>query len=145
MTEKTCADRIQDYWGGVKNDLTRYANDGEVYENGHEDGACPFHEYALCFDYVAPKTFTDQREGYWRYQMSWGGPSDEIRFFGGSNGTYYRAEYWFLDWGDGAKLQVTNEGCIEWLWDQLVDLGAVRNAYDKEMADVDDWNNREED
>ena len=33
-----------------------------------------FHEYGLAFDYVAPGTFNDQREGYWRYQISWGGP-----------------------------------------------------------------------
>ena len=34
---------------------------------------------ALCFDYVKPHSFKDQVEGYWRMQLSWGGPSDELR------------------------------------------------------------------
>lgn len=39
-----------------------------------------FNEYALCFDYVASGTFSDQEEAYFRYQISWGGPSEELRF-----------------------------------------------------------------
>jgi len=59
------------------------------------------YEYGLSFDYVEPGTFNDQPIGYWRYQLSWGGPSDEFRFFDdGYDGA--RVEYWFLDWFDGA-------------------------------------------
>ena len=57
-------------------------------------------EYGLCFDWVEPSTFEDQPEGYYRYQLSWGGPSDEFRFYP----QYWCIEYWFLDWFDGAKL-----------------------------------------
>ena len=61
------------------------------------------YEYGLAFDYVAPETFTDQLEPYWRYQLSWGGPSDEFRFYsGGPQVQPYRITYWFLDWYDGA-------------------------------------------
>ena len=63
------------------------------------------YEYGLAFDYVAPETFGDQNEGYFRYQISWGGPSDEFRIFADKSGygwSIYRIEYWYMDWFDGA-------------------------------------------
>ena len=51
----------------------------------------------LCTDYVEPGTFGNNK-GYLRYQFSWGGPSDEVRVYDSG-----RAEYWFMDWYDGAK------------------------------------------
>ena len=48
-------------------------------------------EYALCFDYVGAGTFENQTEGYCRWQISWGGPSDEFRFF--REGSDWRVEY----------------------------------------------------
>jgi hypothetical protein len=62
-----------------------------------------FSEYGLSFDYVAPDTFNDQPEGYYRYQLSWGGPSDEFRFYVGQESDCHAVEYWFLDWYDGAS------------------------------------------
>jgi len=63
-------------------------------------------EYGLGFDYVPPGTFPDQEEGYFRYQLSWGGPSDEFRIYADQINRWqwsiYRIEYWFLDWFDGA-------------------------------------------
>lgn len=44
------------------------------------------HEYGLSFDYVAPGTFKWAKRGFWRYQISWGGPSEEFRFYGESGG-----------------------------------------------------------
>ena len=58
----------------------------------------------LCFDYVDPGTFTDQREGYWRWQLSWGGPGDEFRIYINPDKSVHRIEYWYLDWYDGAKV-----------------------------------------
>jgi hypothetical protein len=74
--------------------------------------------YGLCFDYVAPGTFDDQREGYFRYQLSWGGPSDEFRFFVNPDLSLHRVEYWFLDWFDGANRVLTgqDEKFITELW-----------------------------
>lgn len=72
-----------------------------------------FHEYGLCFDYVAPYTFTDQKKGYWRYQISYGGPSEEFRFFVGVSGELHKAEYWFLDWFDGASKDVTENTTVQ--------------------------------
>jgi|TARA_R110002020_G_scaffold207822_3_gene413390 hypothetical protein len=63
----------------------------------------------LSFDYVAPHTFTDQAEGYWRWQFSWGGPGDELRAFVNRDDSIHRLEYWYLDWFDGAKVSIAAE------------------------------------
>lgn len=136
-----CADRVRPHWEGRKADLEAYMSDPDVYENGSEElGRGGFHEYALSFDYVAPHTFTDQDEGYWRYQISWGGPSDEIRMYGAQDQRGFhleRAEYWFLDWFDGAKIDVSSEPCVQWLWDQFSDTETLQHTYDEAMKDYE--------
>ena len=84
----SCAERIEEQWKDRKEDLKD-----------------PDYDY-LGFDYVEPHTFTDQLEGYWRWQFSWGGPSDELRAFVNENKEIHRLEYWFMDWMDGAKLEL---------------------------------------
>ena len=98
--EKTCEERVGDRLGGRLDDLRELLNaeDNETDELG---SLC---DYGLSVDYVAPGTFNDQREGYVRYQLSWGGPSDEFRFFVNPDGSVHRVEYWFLDWFDGAPI-----------------------------------------
>jgi len=68
-----------------------------------------FNEYGLCFDYVAAGTFDDQEQGYFRYQLSYGGPSDEFRFYTDAGRNCYCIEYWFLDWGDGAHRELRDD------------------------------------
>lgn len=78
-------------------------------EEGDENyGTLP--EYGLCFDYVEPGTFDGQKEGYFRYQLSWGGPSDEFRFFTNPDFSVHRIEYWYLDWYDGAHRVLKDDG-----------------------------------
>jgi len=89
--EKTCAERIQEQWKLRQEDI----------KNPEFEG--------LSFDYVEPHTFTDQLEGYWRWQFSWGGPSDELRAFVNEHKEIHRLEYWFMDWMDGAKIDLTQE------------------------------------
>ena len=62
---------------------------------------------ALSWDYVEAGTFEDQKEGYYRLQLSWGGPSDEFRIYT----TQYAdeidvIEYHYMDWFDGAFINV---------------------------------------
>jgi len=102
MTEATCQQRIGEKLENLAELMTEYMEYGDLYENGN-DAYPPFHEYGLSFDFVESDTFDDQTEPYWRYQLSWGGPSDEIRFFAG------RTEYWFLDWFDGAYRDISSE------------------------------------
>jgi len=94
--QPTCAERVAEEWKDRQEDLKN-----------------PEYE-ALAFDYVEPHTFTErsvfppyiQAEGYWRWQFSWGGPSDELRGYVNEHKQLHRLEYWFLDWGDGASITV---------------------------------------
>lgn len=68
-----------------------------------------FNEYGLSFDYVAPNTFKEQEQGYFRYQLSWGGPSDEFRFYVNPDLSAYHVEYVFMDWFDGATRELSGD------------------------------------
>ena len=99
----------------------------ERYVSGKEqdDDLGRLAEYGLCFDYVAPNTFDGQREGYFRYQISWGrSPSDEFRFFVNADRSCHRIEYWFMDWFDGALTapsRATTKPFLLELWDWLAE------------------------
>ena len=75
----------------------------------------------LCFDYVEPETFTDQLEGYWRWQLSWGGPGDEFRIYVNPDKSVHRIEYWYLDWYDGAEVTLDPEKHSD-AWSHLADM-----------------------
>tara|TARA_R100001591_G_C4304702_1_gene171346 strand:+ start:466 stop:852 length:387 start_codon:yes stop_codon:yes gene_type:complete len=114
--EKSCADLVRSEWLIREEQLERFEADG--WRN--------FHEFGLGFDYVEPNTYKGQTRGYWCFQMSWGGPSDEIRFY--TTGSYPNmqqvlesAEYWYMDWFDGAKESVTDAPIISDLWDYLME------------------------
>jgi hypothetical protein len=78
-----------------------------------------FHEYGLAFDYVPRWTFNDQELGFARFQLSCGGPQEEIRFFCDEQRSPYRVEFWFLDWGDGACIDITGRPETDLLIDRL--------------------------
>jgi len=90
-------------------------------------------EYALSFDYVAPDTFTDQDEGYFRYQISWGGPSEEIRYYVDSEFNILYAEFWYLDWFDGAPLRLTGDELVtaEAVLQDFNDCGTLQHLIDQ--------------
>jgi hypothetical protein len=92
-------------------------------------------EYGLSFDYVMPGTFDDQKEGYFRYQISWGGPSDEFRFFVNPDLSCHRVEYRFMDWFDGARrvLDAHNLETMMKLWEWFTENGCVSVEYRKAM------------
>ena len=89
--QKTCKERIQE----------EYQDRLEQIQTEEEP---PF----LCFDYVEPNTFEGQNIGYYRYQMGYGGPSDEFRKYDNKD----FIEYWFLDWFDGASIVVKDADVI---------------------------------
>jgi len=102
--------------------------------------------YGLAFDYVPMATFSDQQEGYFRYQISWGGPSDEIRFYlsiadrmallQGKRSSIEPESivYWFMDWFDGASKDVTYDEIARATWQWFADVGGPRTAMQE--ADV---------
>jgi hypothetical protein len=137
-TQQTCKDRVKPHLKGRVHDLEllfRAYQQGQeesvVDKNGDELGV--FNEYGLCFDYVAPGTFSNQKRGYFRYQLSWGGPSDEFRFFTDENMNPTRIEYWFLDWSDGAKIVLNNgdESLLREIWEDFKECGTVQGAFDQ--------------
>ena len=78
----------------------------------------------LCFDYVDPNTFTAQGEGYWRWQLSWGGPGEEFRIYVNPDKSVHRIEYWYMDWYDGAKVTLSPETHSD-AWSHLEDMVAT--------------------
>ena len=101
LKQKTCADRV---YSNLK-DREEQLREGELE--------------ALCFDYVHPHTFDKQVEGYWRWQLSWGGPSDELRAFVNEKKEMHRLEYWFMDWYDGAHVVLDAKNNAR-MWNELV-------------------------
>ena len=99
--EKSCKDLVAGEWKDRQKDLTK-----EDFEG-------------LSFDYVEANTFTDQNEGYWRCQFSWGGPSDELRAFVNRDDSIHRLEYWYMDWFDGAKVNVAAEHAA---WEKMQEM-----------------------
>ena len=128
----TCEARVQPHLDGRVADLKKLFEAERNGENEGDNGNLS--EYGLCFDYVAPGTFSDQKEGYFRYQLSWGGPSDEFRFFANPDFSCHRIEYWFLDWFDGAHIFLSGdaESLLTEIWQWFSDCldldGLVRRA-----------------
>jgi hypothetical protein len=100
--ELKCKDRVNKAYHSRMRDIKTlfYAEEQQTEELGE------LSDYGLSIDYVSKGTFTDQRKGYFRYQLSWGGPSEEFRYYVQTD----KLEFWFLDWFDGAKVTITSKG-----------------------------------
>ena len=133
--QATCRERVRPHLDERMSDIRKL---WAAYRRGDERGVedlGTFHEYGLGFDYVAPGTFKGQRRGYFRYQLSWGGPSEEFRFFCDENLDPVRIEFWFLDWFDGAKITLSGrdrELLVE-IFGDFQDTGTVKHEYDQAM------------
>jgi hypothetical protein len=97
VMKQSCKQRIAGELNARLADIERLWND-HCASRESDDGS--FCDYALSFEYVAASD--DQREGFFRYLISWGGPSDEFRFFVNPDMSCHRIEYWYFDWFDGA-------------------------------------------
>lgn len=129
--QRTCRQRVRSHLRGRIADLQKLWT---AYQEGREDtDEGNIYEYGLAFDYVAAGTFKDQRAGYWRYQLSWGGPSDEFRFYADPDWRITGIEYRFMDWFDGAGLMLTGDDAalLMELWDWFNEAGAVEEQYRK--------------
>ena len=96
--EKSCKARVKRDFKG------RLEASGPIFnaEEQTTEELGNLNEYGLAIDFVGAGTFEKQREDYIRYQLSWGGPSEEFRIF--KNG---EVEFWLLDWFDGASCEVS--------------------------------------
>lgn len=127
----------------LKSTLKALRSVWKANQEGKEEGDPKygrFQEYGLCFGYVAPDTFGDQKEPYFRYQLSWGGPSDEFRFYASKDRRTwmpYRIEYWFMDWYDGAHRVLGGENLklMEDIFSWFDGAGITDSEYQKAMAE----------
>ena len=124
---KNCEDKVQGKFDHVESTFKRAREYYESLEDdsftevdnefeSHEDFYDFLNNYGLSWDYVEPNTFDGQERGYFRYQLSWGGPADEFRIFLTYSPTQYGhhldidfIEYWFLDWYDGASIKIDRD------------------------------------
>ena len=96
----SCEERIADALERRVEDLREIlealeSDDRERQEEAHTRA----HEYGLGIDVKRVV----------RWQLSWGGPSDEIEFHIDQDNRVERIEYVFKDWWDGARTEVTGE------------------------------------
>lgn len=133
----SCEDRVENNLKSRLEDLRRlwdtYREDPEAYDEEVESN---LDEYALSFDYVPPETFQDQPEGFFRYQLSTGGPGDEFRIFTNPDFTVHRIEYWFLDWFDGASRTLDGDQylTIKDIYDYLFLESTASHEFEKAMG-----------
>lgn len=88
----------------------------EVIETFESIGS--FHEYGLSFDFVEADENTD---GYYRFQICWGGPSSEIRFYADGD-----IEAVYMDWFVGVGFNVTTYDIFIWLRSWFEDAGSIQ-------------------
>lgn len=124
--EETNSETLAEFLTDMGIDLPELA-EGETYDD-HEDtlrenAREEAHNYGLAFDYVL--TETDDKPPYWRYQISWGGPSEELRFY--HRGYSGLIQFWYLDWFDGAgrTLHGDERATAQALFDWFDDCGTV--------------------
>ena len=108
-----------DYFS-IEKESARAAHNWHKDLNHYEDYYDYINQLGLCFDFVEANTFDNQPCGYWRWQLSWGGPGDEFRVFTDVNKNIDRVEYVYLDWFDGAihKVDVVPgplQDALQWL------------------------------
>ena len=65
-----------------------------------------FYEYGLSFEYVPPFKFPDQRAGFWCWQISWGGPSEEFRVYVDEDERIVEIDFVYLNWGEGHTIPI---------------------------------------
>ena len=111
--QKTCAELISArYVERTKqfNELEDQCfNETLNHENYGEWSRC-FNESILAFDFVKANTFDNQPDGFFRLQLSWGGPSDEIRYYTkDEHEKFYKITYNYMDWFDGDEIEVFDD------------------------------------
>lgn len=126
VTQPTCKERVR---GELKGRIADIENLWKLWKQDPEaddPDLGNWNDYGLCLDYVSPGTFNNRR-GYLRYQLSWGGPSDEFRFYLDENLNPTRIEYWFMDWFGGAKIILKGKtlALLEEIYQDFKETGTV--------------------
>ena len=94
-----------DYFS-IEKDSARAAHDSHEDLKHFEDYYDYVNQLGLSFDYVPANLSTFPACGYWRWQLSWGGPGDEFRIYTDIEKNIDRIEYVYLDWFDSATHKI---------------------------------------
>ena len=132
--QETCKERVGRHLDSRIDDIKQlWEADQAGIEEGVEDLGT-FNEYGLSFDYVSAGTFNDQGQGYFRYQISYGGPSEEFRFYCDPDLECYKIEFWFLDWVDGAckVLRGENLDLMLEIYESFKDCGTIEHLLNED-------------
>jgi len=101
-----------------------------VFENLHAvadlGGPDGIYDYGLSFDYVEYNKET-KYGNFFRWQLSWGGPSDELQFYVTDSNQLERVEYRFMDWGDGAGMDLVGDdlALVSEIYDWFLESGTI--------------------
>ena len=124
--ELKCADLVQDKFNQTEQTYQEANNFFNEYDNVTEGEQIAlkvidkhkgdyFHEYEDFFDYINDTALSwdyvegegKNNPGYYRLQLSWGGPSDEFRIYTiGDTLDIDCIDYHYMDWFDGASIPV---------------------------------------
>ncbi|RPI52625.1 MAG: hypothetical protein EHM49_05280 [Deltaproteobacteria bacterium] len=117
----TCKDMVRDSYKNTMGNITVLWNLYKKDPEASEENLGTWGEYGLSFDYVPKGTFSDQKRGFFRYQICWGGPGTEFRIYADESLDIDKIEYWYLDWFDGAKVPVTGKALDTWreIWEDF--------------------------
>lgn len=132
--QPSCEDEVEGALSSRIEDLSLlWSAYQEGDEDRHSDELGNFYEYGLCFDYVPAGTFNDQEEAFHRYQLSYGGPQEEFRYFSNHDLSLIRIEFWYLHWFDGAcrVLSGSDKDLMSEIWDFFVEVGSAQAEIDK--------------
>jgi hypothetical protein len=99
----------------------------QIVEDHRDQLYDAFYEYGLSVDYVPHDGEFNDGAGYHSYQISYGGPSEEFRFYCDPSRHCYRVEFWYLDWFDGACINVTNDSRVQMLVEQFAETEVFSN------------------
>tara|TARA_R100000808_G_C2112551_1_gene126200 strand:- start:309 stop:794 length:486 start_codon:yes stop_codon:yes gene_type:complete len=133
LNAKEYFDKYEDATEGGKIALAVF---NEEYKDYYEDFFDYINQYGLGFDYVEKGTFEDQERGYFRYQLSWGGPSDEFRIFVDWDGSIDFIEYWLLDWWDGANITISEDSLSYEICSWFLELSDVHGILEDENTNT---------
>ena len=107
-----------DYFS-IEKDSARAAHNSHDDLKHFDDYYDYVNQLGLSFDYVPANLSTFPACGYWRWQLSYGGPSDEFRVFTDIYKNIDRVEYAYLDWFDAASHEIRDipaalRDALEW-------------------------------
>lgn len=119
--EKTCTERVADSFNNRMDDIRELWKLDQTDPDAEHPELGRFNDYGLSWEYVPAGTFCDQTIGFFRWLLSWGGPSEAFRFYTDPDYNIARIEFWFLDWNDGAYVDCTDDSTLRDIWDMLRD------------------------